>query len=687
MESMADQGKTVEERIDTADPAGPADSSGPIGSAGTNGTADASYDAKSIVIFSGLEAVRRTPSMYVGSTGPEGLHQLVFELVDNAVDESEAGFCREISVELHADGSCSVTDDGRGIPVGVHPDTNRPACEVVLTTLHSGGKFEGTSYATSAGLHGVGLACVNALAETLHLDVWRDGGHYRLDFARGERIGELERSGDSERSGTRIRFRPDATILEEREFNAATVLDRLEEIAFLHPRLRIRFHDERDGTVRVLSYQTGIHGFLAHRNRDAQPVHPEPIVVKLHTGAFALDVALHWTEGYAEQIWSFVNSVRTRQGGTHIDGLRAALAAAVNRYAASGDLLDTLGEERVTAVDVLEGLTAVIALRMESPKFDGQTKKRLQSPEAERFVRATVEESLSAYLDADPELGDRIVKRTLDAARARLAARLASRTARYGRRELKIDYKVYQRQFGIRSKNWHDSCSWLTDEGLLAQHADLCEVPGDARMLDVCCGSGVVGNAFTGRVGEMIGLDITPEMVRLASQRLDTVHQGTVYDLPFDDASFDLVVNREVLHLLPQPEKPVSEIFRVLRPGGQFIVGQIMPYADEDAFWMFRIFKKKQPLLFQMFREEDFRELLLGAGFTGLKMEEYFLWESIDRWIDTHETTPARRQEIYRLFYDAPKEVRAVHPFEVHPDGSVRDRWRWCVYSVRKPRG
>ena len=208
----------------------------------------------------------------------------------------------------------------------------------------------------------------------------------------------------------------------------------------------------------------------------------------------------------------------------------------------------------------------------------------------------------------------------------------------------------------------------------------------DAQLLDVCCGSGVVGHAFKDRVGHTVGLDITPEMVRLASTRLDRVVQGTVYDLPFDDASFDLVVNREVLHLLPAPERPLAEMFRVLRPGGQLVVGQIVPYGAEDAFWMFRVFKKKQPLLFHMFLEEDFRRLLTGAGFADLVMEEYFLWESIDRWIDTHETTPAHRQDIIRLFHDAPAEVRAVHPFEVAPDGSVRDRWRWCIYSLRKPR-
>jgi DNA gyrase subunit B len=623
--------------------------------------------------------------MYVGSAGTEGLHQLVFELVDNAVDEAEAGACQEVSVVLHSDGSCSVRDDGRGIPVDPHPATGRPACEVLMTTLHSGGKFAGDSYSRAAGLHGVGMSCVNALSAWLRLDVWRDGGHFRQSFAAGAKVTDVERVGDSPDHGTLIRFLPDGTILESTRFEAQTILGRLEEIAFLHPDLRIRFVDQNTDTERLLSYTSGVRGFLEHRNTEHAPVHAEPIVASERTATLSVDVALRWTEGYAEEIWSFVNSVRTEFGGTHVDGMRAALAAAVNSYALARGLLDGPASEKITTVDILEGLTAVIAVKMSGPKFDSQVKNRLQSPEAGRFVQTVVERALTEAFAADDDLAQRIVHRTLDATRARLAARLASRTARFRKRRVEIDYKVYQRQFGIRSRNWHDSCSWLSDEGLLAAHAQLCQVPPDARMLDVCCGSGVVGASFRGQVGEMVGLDITPEMVRLAATRLDTVHQGTVYDLPFPDASFDLVVNREVLHLLPGPEGPVSEVFRVLRPGGQFIVGQIMPYADEDAFWMFRIFKKKQPLLFQMFREEDFRRLLLGAGFVDLRMEEYFLWESIDRWIDTHETSPAHRQQIYRLFYDAPAEVRAVHPFEVSPDGSVRDRWRWCVYSVRKP--
>ncbi|MFI7210891.1 methyltransferase domain-containing protein [Micromonospora maritima] len=645
----------------------------------------ARYDASSITILSGLDAVRRTPSMYVGSTGPEGLHHLVSELIDNAVDESEAGYCRNLSVVLRGDGSCVVTDDGRGIPVDIHPATGRPACEVLLTTLHSGGKFAGGSYANSAGLHGVGLSCVNALAEWLELDVWRDGRHLRQSFARGRQASELTDLGPSDRCGTSIAFKPDATVLDAVEFSADVLVNRLEEVAFLHPALTVEMRDERTGRHVTLNHSGGVAAFLAHRGGAATPVHEQPIVISGQSGSLVLEAAVRWTDGYTEDVWSFVNTVRTEQGGAHIDGLRAALATVINRHATTNGLLEGLNREKITTTDVLEGLTAVVAIRMAHPKFDGQTKRRLQSPEVGSFVQETVQDGLQGQFDADPELAQRIVQRVLDASRARLAARLATRTARVRQRKIEIDYSVYQKQFGIRSKNWHDSCSWLADDGLLAQHAALCDVPENARMLDVCCGSGVVGGAFRGKVGEMIGLDITPEMVSLASTRLDKVFQGTVYDLPFEDASFDLVVNREVLHLLPRPEVPVAEIFRVLRPGGQFIVGQIVPYADEDAFWMFRIFKKKQPLLFQMFREEDFRRLLLGAGFTLDKMEEYFLWESIDKWIDTHETTPEHRQQIYRLFYDAPPEVRAVHPFEVAADGSVRDRWRWCVYSLRKP--
>ncbi|MET9843915.1 methyltransferase domain-containing protein [Streptomyces ossamyceticus] len=645
------------------------------------------YDASAIQIFSGLEAVRRNPSMYIGSTGQEGLHHLVFELLDNAVDEHEAGHCRELSLTLGSDGSCTVEDDGRGIPVDPHPETGRPACEVVLTTLHAGGKFGGSAYSRSAGLHGVGVSCVNALAAWLRVDIRRDGVHHYQEYARGEPLAELGTAGTADGRGTRITFRPDPDVFDHCEFSGRTLTDRLQEIAFLHPGLTVSLTDERTGIRTRFSFADGVRGFLAHLNSGATAVHPEPVVISAAGSEHStFELAFQWTEGYTEEVRSFVNGVRTDQGGAHVDAVRSALAQAINRYAAGRGMLDTHLSEKITTVDILEGLTAVLSLRMDGPRFDGQTKKRLQNPEIRRPIQEAVDHEFSRRMEQDEELGRSIVARVLDASRARLAARLAGRTARLQSRHLHIDYEVYQRQFGIRSRDWHDSCTWLTDDELLSRHAALCDVPPDARMLDVCCGSGVVGASFKGRVAESVGLDLTPEMVELASTRLDRVDQGTVYDLPYPEASFDLVVTREVLHLLPQPERPVSEIFRVLRPGGQFIVGQIVPYADEDAYWMYRVFKKKQPLLHQMFLEQDFRSLLLGAGFTDVRMTEYLLWESIDRWIDTHETTPAHRREIQHLYYEAPREVRDVHPFQVLADGSIRDQWRWCVYSLRKPR-
>ncbi|MFA1538096.1 methyltransferase domain-containing protein [Actinomadura monticuli] len=637
------------------------------------------YDPSSIVVLSDMESVRRAPSMYVGSTGAAGLHQLVYELIDNAVDEAAAGYCRTLSVIVHADGSCEVADDGRGIPVDAHPDTGRPACEVALTTLHSGGKFEGNAYGVSAGLHGVGLVCVNALSSRLDLSVRRDGKLYRQSYAGGRPLGDVVPAGEAEGHGTTIRFVPDPEIMEVVDVSAETLSARLAEIAYLQPGLRVTFTDERTGLHRVMRGESEVRGLLEERRGDAVPVHPEPIVVTAGDGELSVQAAFQWTEGYAEKIWSYVNTVRTQDGGDHVDGLRLALTEALLASA------DTPAAAEMTVPDLLEGLVAVVSVRTARPQFAGQSKRLLAKPEIGAFVRDEVGRAFAGMLTADPGLGLRVLRRASEAARARAAARLARRPSRYERREIEVDYEIYRRQFGIRSADWHDSCAWLTDEGLLNSHVELCDVPADARMLDVCCGSGVVGGAFQGRVGESVGLDITPEMLRLAADRLDVVDQGTVYDLPYPDASFDLVVNREVLHLLPGPEGPVSEIFRVLRPGGQFIVGQIMPYSDVDAYWMYRIFKKKQPLLFQMFGEEQFRDLLLGAGFGDLRMTTHHLWESIDQWTDSHETTPRHRQEIYRLFYDAPKEVRAVHPFEIGADGSVRDCWRWCVYSVRKP--
>jgi len=280
-----------------------------------------------------------------------------------------------------------------------------------------------------------------------------------------------------------------------------------------------------------------------------------------------------------------------------------------------------------------------------------------------------------------------VVAKARTSARARASARRARDRIQHRHRDQEIDEGAYKTQFGIRSKNWHQSAEWIANDDLLAAHAAMCKVAPDARLLDVCCGSGVVGNAFKDKVGSTTGLDITPEMVALSSQRLDKVVQGTVFDLPFPDDSFDIVVNREVMHLFPHPERMLHEVYRVLKPGGQFIFGQIVPYGPEDAAWMHRIFIKKQPLLHHMFMAEDLLELLGTVGFGDIETDEKLLWESIDVWIDTWETSRLHRHEIRELFYNAPAEVRAVHPIEITPDGKVRDLWRWVIFSSWKPAG
>ena len=645
------------------------------------------YNAHSIKVLSGLEAVRQNPAMYIGSTSQEGLHHLLYEAVYNSIDESLAGECSSINITIKKDNSCSIEDNGRGIPVDNHPTENCPACEVVMTTLHAGGKFQGTSYLKTAGLHGVGISCVNALSKNFIFETWRDNIHYQQDFAYGKKITELQNLGTENQRGTRITFLADENIFEHNTtFSYEIISKRLKELAFLHPGILITFIDERINAKETFQYSSGILGFVEDINASRTVIHAQPAHIQYLDDELELDLAFQWTTGYGENILSFVNSINTIYGGTHVSGLKTGLTKAINTYAEQTGLLQSSNVDHIITFDIFEGLTSVLSLKMNNPNFEGQTKTRLTSSNIQHKINDIIIEKFSKILQQDSKLALCIVNRALDATQARLAARRASERVNFQNMELRgVSEEVYRQQFGIRSKNWHDSADWITDEELLSHHVEHLDVPEDAQMLDVCCGSGVVGASFKNKVGKISGLDLTPQMIDLAKTRLDEVHKGTVYDIPFKENSFDVVVTREVLHLLPNPEKPVSEIFRVLKPGGQFIVGQILPFGAEDGPWMYRIFKKKQPLIFNMFQEEDFRQMLLGAGFIDLKMTEYNLWESIDVWIDTHETSSLHRHEIRDLFYNAPEEAKDIHPFEILPTGEIRDLWRWCIFSVKKP--
>jgi DNA gyrase subunit B len=388
----------------------------------TEGAAAASYGAEDIRVLEGLEAVRVRPAMYVGSTGVAGLHHLVYEVVDNSVDEALAGYCGEIDVRIHIDNSVTVVDNGRGIPVGPH-ESGIDAAEVVLTKLHAGGKFDKKAYKVSGGLHGVGVSVVNALSESLEVEIWREGRVHRQLYARGAPQTRLETLGVTDRRGTRVTFKPDAQIFETTVFSFDTLSQRLRELSFLNRGILIGLTDERDGRSHRFRYEGGIASYVEHLNRNKAVINERPIMIEGVREGNDIQIALQWNDGYAENIYSFANNINTHDGGTHLIGFKSALTRTLNAYAqASGQAKDT-GE--IQGEDTREGLTAVISVKVPNPQFEGQTKGKLGNSEVKGFVESLVNEKLGAFLEETPGLAKRIVAKILDASRAREAARKA----------------------------------------------------------------------------------------------------------------------------------------------------------------------------------------------------------------------------------------------------------------------
>jgi DNA gyrase subunit B len=392
---------------------------------GSNGS---DYGEGSIKVLKGLEAVRKRPAMYIGDTFERGLHHLVYEVVDNSVDEALAGFCTRIDVVLHEDGSCSVTDDGRGIPVGIHPVEKRPAAEVVLTVLHAGGKFDSDSYKVSGGLHGVGVSCVNALSEWLRLDVWRDGKHWQQEYARGAPTTELTPSGgDGGRRGTRIHFLPDPEIFTETTDLSFDILSkRLRELAFLNPGVTIHIEDHRDTDRKhTFHYEGGIVSFVEHLSRGKTAVHEPVIYMTGERDGLTAEIAMQWSTGYSETLLSFANNINTIEGGTHVTGLKAALTRTVNAYAHANNLLKATKGENLSGDDTREGLTAVVSVKLPDPQFEGQTKTKLGTSEMKGLVESIMNDRLAAFFEENPQVARAIIGKATDAARAREAARKA----------------------------------------------------------------------------------------------------------------------------------------------------------------------------------------------------------------------------------------------------------------------
>ncbi len=389
------------------------------------------YNASQIQVLEGLEAVRRRPGMYIGSTDERGLHHLVQELVDNSIDEALAGFCDNIVVTIHEDGSCSVKDNGRGIPVDIHEKYGKPAVEVALTVLHAGGKFGGGGYKVSGGLHGVGLSVVNALASKLYIEVYRNGKIYAQEYHRGDAAGELTVTGACEYTGTFVRFWPDAEVFETTVFSYDNLKTRLRELAFLNKGIRITIEDQREGAQRMESfhYEGGIIEFVQFLNKNKVVLFEQPLYFEGKKGTSTVEVSMQYNDNYNETVFTFANNIQTHEGGTHLTGFRNALTKTINDYARKYKLLKE-NDQNLSGEDVREGLTAVISVKLEEPQFEGQTKTKLGNSEIRPITEAIVGEKLADFLEENPAIAKTVIDKCLTASRAREAARKARELTR-----------------------------------------------------------------------------------------------------------------------------------------------------------------------------------------------------------------------------------------------------------------
>lgn len=382
------------------------------------------YGADQIKVLEGLSAVRKRPAMYIGSTSSQGLHHLVYEIVDNSIDEALAGYCDEINVSINIDGSVTVVDNGRGIPTDMHSTEGKSAAEVVMTVLHAGGKFDNTSYKVSGGLHGVGVSVVNALSEKLDLEIRREGKIFRQTYHRGDPEAPLQMTGDTKKRGTKITFLPDAEIFETTEFSFDILSQRLRELAFLNAGVRIRIKDERAEKEHDFFYEGGICSFVEYLNRNKTALNAKPIYIRGERSGCDIEIAMQYNDSYDEKVFTFANNINTHEGGTHLIGFKAALTRTMNTYASSNNLLKNL-KVSISGEDLREGLTAVISVKIPQPQFEGQTKTKLGNSEVKGYVETLLNEKLAVFLEENPQVAKRILEKSIDAARAREAARKA----------------------------------------------------------------------------------------------------------------------------------------------------------------------------------------------------------------------------------------------------------------------
>ncbi|KAF5409850.1 MAG: DNA gyrase subunit B [Candidatus Methanocomedens sp.] len=389
---------------------------------------DKQYDAGKIQVLEGLEAVRKRPSMYIGSTDTRGLHHLVYEAVDNSIDEALAGYCDNIEVTINRDNSVSVLDDGRGIPVDIHEKFKKSALEVVMTMLHAGGKFDAESYKVSGGLHGVGVSVVNALSEWMEVEVYRNGKVHFQRYQRGKPMSDVAVRGDTDRTGTNVTFKPDYEIFETVDFSFETISKRLREMAYLNKGIKITIRDERTGDEKLFHYEGGIIAFVEHLNKNKNALHQPPVYFQKTKDSTQVEIAIQYNDSYTETVFSFANNINTHEGGTHLSGFKAALTRSVNDYAKDRGLIKN--SEKLSGEDIREGLTAIISVKLAEPQFEGQTKTKLGNSDVKGIVETLVGEGLREFLEEHPKEADNIISKSVLAAQARDAARKARELTR-----------------------------------------------------------------------------------------------------------------------------------------------------------------------------------------------------------------------------------------------------------------
>ncbi len=389
---------------------------------------DKKYDAGKIQVLEGLEAVRKRPSMYIGSTDYRGLHHLVYEVVDNSIDEALAGYCTNIDVTINRDNSLTVQDDGRGIPVDIHEKYNKSALEVVMTMLHAGGKFDTESYKVSGGLHGVGVSVVNALSEWMEAEVYRNGNIYFQRYQRGKSMGDVEVRGTSELTGTKMTFKPDYEVFEVVDISFETISKRLREMAFLNRGVKIKIKDERTGDEKLFHYEGGIVAFVEHLNKNKTTLHQPPIYFQKSRNSTQVEIAIQYNDSYTETVFTFANNINTHEGGTHLSGFKAALTRTANDYAKEHGLVK--GAAKLSGEDIREGLTAIISVKLTNPQFEGQTKTKLGNSDVKGIVETLVGEGLGEFLEEHPKEAENIISKSVLAAQAREAARKARELTR-----------------------------------------------------------------------------------------------------------------------------------------------------------------------------------------------------------------------------------------------------------------